>query len=97
MVTLDQLREELHREIDPVRADTRELRGDLAKVKEDATELKIGMAEIKVRVEQIPNDKALSKLVLDKTDAMRGRLIVWIIGTGIAVAGFLKFVPAPGS
>jgi len=96
MVTVEQLREELHREIDPVRADTREVRGDLSKVKDDVTALKIGMAEIGVKVDQIPKDEALSTLVVRETDAMKGKLIVWIVGTGIAVAGILKFVPTPG-
>lgn len=38
----------------------------------------------------------LRDLVVDKTNAMKGELIAWILGTAIVLAGILKFVPGPG-
>ena len=90
MLTLEQLREELHRELDPMREDIREMRADVR-------ELRSGMADVRVELEKRPTKAEMRDLVVDKVNAMKGGLLAWILGTALALAGFLKFVPGPGS
>lgn len=74
----------------------KELKDELSPIDKELKLLKDRLAEIDKSMVQLPTKKDLRELVVDKTKAMRGELIVWILGTAIALAGILKFVPSPG-
>ena len=80
-LTIEQLREELA----PMRQDVRELRTDMAKVTKD-------VADARVKVASLPTRDEMRQMVVDKTDAMKGHLIGWIVGTGLGMATILGFI-----
>ena len=86
-----------------MRADIRALQTDMGGVKRDMhgmrTDLdgvKTGLANVRIEMAQLPTRDDLRELVADKTEAMKGRLVAWIVGTGLGVAALLKYVPGPG-
>ena len=72
-----------------MRADIRALRMDMGGVKSD-------LANLRIEVARLPTRDDLRELVADKMEATKGKLVAWIVGTGVGVAALLKYVPGPG-
>ncbi len=84
-LTIEQLREELHRELTPMRKEIRDLRTDVA-------DLRGEMADLRVEVAKLPTRDDMRELVLDKTNAMKGNLLAWIAASAVAVTAALTAV-----
>lgn len=79
-----------------MRADIRALQTDMDAVKTDIGALQTDLANVRIEVARLPTRDDLRELVADKTEAMKGKLVAWIVGTGVGVAALLKYVPGPG-
>ena len=79
----------LQTDLGGVKTDIRTLQTDLGGVKTD-------LANVRIEVARLPTRDDLRELVADKTEAIKGKLVVWIVGTGLGVAALLKYVPGPG-
>ena len=86
-----------------LKTDLRALRTDMGTVKTglralrtDIGVVKTDLANVRIEVAKLPTRDDLRELVADKTEAMKGRLVAWIVGTGVGVAALLKYVPGPG-
>ena len=79
----------LRAEMAGVKSGLRALRTDMGGVKTDLANLRIELA-------RLPTRDDLRELLADKTEAMTGKLVAWIVGTGVGVVALLKYVPGPG-
>ena len=61
----------------------------------DMEGVKTDLANVRIEVARLPTRDDLRELVADKTEAMKGRLVAWIVGTG--VGALLRYVPGPGA
>lgn len=87
-----------------VKTDMGALRADMASVKTglralrtDVGGVKTDLANLRIEVARLPTRDDLRELLADKTEAMTGKLVAWIVGTGVGVIALLKYVPGPGS
>ena len=72
------------------------MRGDIRALQTDMDGVKTELANVRIEMAQLPTRDDLRELVADKPEAMKGKLVAWIVGTGVGVAALLKYVPGPG-
>ncbi len=78
LLTRETLREDLRTGLDPLESRIQALEGAISNVRED--------------VARLPTKDDLRELVVDKTDAMKGRLQAWILVTALGTVGSLSGV-----
>ena len=60
-------------------------------------ELNEKLEPIQERLSELPDKEALRELVEDKTKAMKGELLAWILGAAVLITGIVKLVPSRSS
>lgn len=86
----------LQTDMDGVKTDMGGVKTDIRTLQADLGGVKIDLANVRIEVARLPTRDDLRELVADKTEAIKGKLVVWIVGTGLGVAALLKYVPGPG-
>ena len=86
----------LQTDMDGVKTDVGGVKTDIRALQTDLGGVKTDLANVRIEVARLPTRDDLRELVADKTEAIKGKLVVWIVGTGLGVAALLKYVPGPG-
>ncbi len=86
----------LQTDMDGVKTDMSGVKTDIRTLQTDLGGVKTDLANVRIEVARLPTRDDLRELVADKTEAIKGKLVVWIVGTGLGVAALLKYVPGPG-